>query len=124
MESTSTSSTARSLAASGYLLFHLSRPASAASLSEEFAITRRGIFVRGGFFAADFAREGATRGASPSILRKCGGQGASARPVASSLAATSNNCSTEPREPFLPPPRSPSPSNPFHLVIISQPAPP
>ena len=34
MESTSTSSTARSAATSGYLLFHLSRPASASSLLE------------------------------------------------------------------------------------------
>ena len=37
MESVSTSSTVRNLAASGFLLFHLSRPASAASLSGEFA---------------------------------------------------------------------------------------
>jgi hypothetical protein len=43
----------------------------------------RGIFVRG-FLAADLARDGATRGASPSIFRKWGGQGASARPAASS----------------------------------------
>src|SRR5439155_26965401 len=76
MESTSTSFLARNLATSGYLPFHLSSPASAASLSGEFATTTSGIFVRGGF-AADLAREGATRGASPSILRKCGGQGAS-----------------------------------------------
>ncbi len=81
MESTSTSSTARSAAASGCLLFHLSRPASASSLLGEFATTIRGIFVRGGaFLAADLARDGATRGASPSILRKCGGHGASPNP--------------------------------------------
>ena len=42
---------------------------------------------------ADLAREGATRGASPSILRKCGGQGASPRPAASSLAASSSSFS-------------------------------
>src|SRR5690242_13039182 len=105
MESTSTSFTARSLAASGYLLFHLSRPASAASLSGEFATTKRGIFVRGGFAAAflaeDLARDGATRGASPSILRKCGGQGASPRPSASSLAASSSNRSSEPAAAFI-----------------------
>jgi hypothetical protein len=47
--------------------------------SGEFAITRSGAFVRG-FRAAARAREGATRGASPSIFRKCGGQGASPRP--------------------------------------------
>src|ERR1700686_2243015 len=103
MESTSTSSTARSSAASGYLLFHLSRPASAASLSGEFATTKSGIFVRGDLIVAlpaDLVREGATRGASPSILRKCGGQGASAMPAASSLAASSNNCSSEPAAAF------------------------
>src|ERR1700736_4199577 len=57
MESTSTSSTARSPAASGYLLFHLSRPASAACLSGEFATTRSGIFVRG-LLLLDLARDG------------------------------------------------------------------
>src|SRR5579859_2972832 len=88
MESTSTSSTARSLAASGYLLFHLSRPASAASLSGEFATTTSGILILC-FLTADLMREGATRGASPSIFRKCGGQGASARPAAWSLSASS-----------------------------------
>src|SRR5205809_2656758 len=69
MESISTSSTARSVATSGCLLFHLSRPARAASLSGEFATTRSGALVRC-FFIAERAREGATRGASPSILRK------------------------------------------------------
>ena len=81
------------------LLFHRSRPARAASLSGEFATTISGIFVRG-FFAvassAELAREGATRGASPSILRKCGGQGASPRPAASSFAASSSSFSSEP----------------------------
>ena len=66
IESTKTSSTARCLATSACLLFHLSRPASAASLWGEFATTRSGIFVRG-FFVAALTREGATRGASPSI---------------------------------------------------------
>src|SRR5580765_4447611 len=113
MESTNTSSTANSLATSACLFFHLSRPASAAYLSEEFATTLSGILVRGdfvrAFFPADFAseeaesrelapedlsravlaREGATLGASPSILRKWGGQGASPSPAASSLAASS-----------------------------------
>ena len=100
MESISTSSTARSAATSGCLLFHLSRPARAASLSGEFATTRSGALVRGflaaGLFAPDLAREGATRGASPSILRKCGGQGASPRPAASSSAASSSSFSSEP----------------------------
>src|ERR1700733_8859734 len=90
MESTSTSSTARSAATSGYLPFHLSSPSRAASFLGEFATTIKGIFVRGGaFFAADLARDGATRGASPSILRKCGGQGAAPHPADSSLAANS-----------------------------------
>src|SRR5208337_287490 len=89
--STSTSSTARYPAASGYFPFHRSSPAIAASSLGELAITSSGIFVRGffevdffvpvfsapSFFAPDFAREGATRGCSPSILRKCGGHGAS-----------------------------------------------
>ena len=57
MESTSTSSVARRAAIWEYLLFHLSSPASAAALSGEFAITISGIFTRGGFFAADLARE-------------------------------------------------------------------
>ena len=69
--------------------------ASAASLLGEFATTTRGIFVRGVFFAG-FAREGATRGASPSILRKCGGHGASPRPADSSFSASSSNPSSEP----------------------------
>src|SRR5207249_2568588 len=100
MESISTSSTARSVATSGCLLFHLSRPATAASLSGEFATTRSGALVRGfftvGFFTAERAREGATRGASPSILRKCGGQGASPRPDASSSAASPSSFSCDP----------------------------
>src|ERR1700736_662945 len=77
MESTSTSSTARRLATSACLLFHLSSPASAASLFGEFATTTSGIFVRGVFevdlavdVALALAREGATRCGSPSILRK------------------------------------------------------
>src|SRR5271154_7022995 len=102
IESTSTSSTASRAAAWAYLLFHLSRPASAASLSGEFATTIKGIFVRGAFLAAaDLAREGATRGASPSILRKCGGHGASPRPAASSFAASSSSPSSEPASPFM-----------------------
>src|ERR1043166_5048092 len=95
MESTSTSSADRNPAASLYLIFHRSNPARAAALSGEFATTMSGIFARR-FFAADLAREGATRGASDSILRKCGGQGASARPGASSLAAISSSFSSEP----------------------------
>ena len=101
MESTSTSSAARNPAASAYLLFHLSSPASAAFLSGEFAMTISGIFTRVlltiDFFVADLARDGATRAASPSILRKCGGQGASPRPAASSFAAISKSLSREPR---------------------------
>ena len=52
-----------------------------------------GIFWRGGFLARAErgAREGATRGASPSILRKWGGQGASPRPSFSSRAAISSS---------------------------------
>src|SRR5580693_3681525 len=102
IESTSTSSTAKSAATWAYLLFHLSRPASASSLMGEFATTIKGIFVRGAFFAADLARDGATRGASPSILRKCGGQGASPNPADSSLAAISSNGSSDPAVESMP----------------------
>src|SRR5260221_14542197 len=95
MESTSTSSVARRAAIWEYLLFHLSSPATAAALSVEFAITISGIFTRGGFFADDFARDAATRGPSDSILGKWGGQGASPRPEASSLFASSSNPSSD-----------------------------
>src|SRR4051794_10592759 len=97
MESTSTSSGASNAAASAYFFFHRSSPASAAALSGEFATTISGILMRDFFVvgltaadfpAPDFAREGATLAASPSILRKCGGQGASPIPAASSLAAS------------------------------------
>src|SRR5437016_328649 len=103
MESTRTSSGASNAAASTYLLFHLSRPASAAALSGELATTMSGILTRGFFVVdltaadfADFARDGATLAASPSALRKCGGQGASPRPADSSFAASSSNFSSEP----------------------------
>ena len=76
IESTSTSSTARTLAAAGWRFFHFSRPAKAAFRSGEFATTISGIFVRGVLVVdlasdleADLAREGATRRGSPSILR-------------------------------------------------------
>src|SRR5580704_6125370 len=46
----------------------------------------------------DFALEGWTRLASPSCLAKCGGQGASPRPSASSRAARARSCSSEPGE--------------------------
>src|SRR5262249_36144553 len=75
--------------------FQRSRPARAAALSGELDTTISGILTRG-FWAAFFARDGATRGASESILRKCGGQGASASPAASSLSANSSNLSSEP----------------------------
>jgi hypothetical protein len=68
IESTSTSSIASRAAASGCRVFQRSRPASAASLLGELATTTSGIFARGGF-AAPRARDGETRGASPSILR-------------------------------------------------------
>ena len=45
IESTSTSSTARYLAALGCQCFHRSRPARAASVSDDFAMVRSGIFV-------------------------------------------------------------------------------
>ena len=45
---------------------------------------------------APFAREGATRGASPSPLAKCGGQGASTCPSASWRAASSSRRSRVP----------------------------
>jgi hypothetical protein len=95
MESISTSSTARNPAISTCLLFHRSSPASAAALSGEFATTMSGIFTRN-FFTDDLARDGATRDASSSILRKCGGHGASPRPSALSFSASSSNFSSEP----------------------------
>jgi hypothetical protein len=66
--SISTSSTASRPATSGCLAFQRSRPASAASLLGELATTRSGILARGRF-ALPLARDGATRGPSPSILR-------------------------------------------------------
>src|ERR1700683_4895461 len=102
IESTSTSSKASRLAISACLVFHRSRPARAAALSREFATVIKGIFTRGFFnavfLAADFAREGITRAASPSILRKCGGQGASAIPAASSLSAHSMHFFKQPAD--------------------------
>src|SRR5437868_3905258 len=59
IESTRISSTASSAATSACFFFHRSRPATAASLFGEFATTISGILDR--------ARDGATRGASPSI---------------------------------------------------------
>ena len=102
MESTRTSSMARSFAISGWPSFHLSKPSIADSLLGELAITSSGILARGvlvaDFFTADFARDGATRGASPVILLKWGGHGASARPSFSSLAANSSSRSSDPEE--------------------------
>ena len=92
IESISTSSTARNLEIPACFCFQRSRPASAASLSGELAMTISGIFIRDGFFA----RDGATRETSLFILRKCGGQGASPSPAASSLAARSSNFSSDP----------------------------
>ena len=67
IESTNTSSTARCFAASGYFAFQRSRPASASSFFGEFAMMSNGNF--GVRFYCPFAREGATRGSSSSILR-------------------------------------------------------
>ena len=102
IESTSTSSTARSAAASGYFSFHRSKPRQRSLLVGEFATTISGIFdcrassLLSPLLGRLFAREGATRGASPSILRKCGGHGASPNPAASSSAASSSNASSDP----------------------------
>src|SRR5688500_14544610 len=52
IESTSTSSTAKYFATLRCLCFHLSKPANAASLLGEFAITNNGIRCRAGFFFA------------------------------------------------------------------------
>ena len=98
IESTRMSSSARSAAACACPFFHFSNPSRAAFLSEEFATVISGCFSR----RTDFAREGATRGASPSILRKCGGHGASPMPAASSLAANSNSVSSEPAASSIP----------------------
>src|ERR1700729_3254967 len=96
MESTNTSSAANKTAACGWPIFHLSRPANAASLLGELAITISGALGRGFFVAEAFAREGETRGDSPSALRKCGGQGASPRPADSSLSASASRPSRDP----------------------------
>src|SRR5687768_11444637 len=52
IESTSTSSTAKYFATFRCFCFHLSKPANAASLLGEFAITNNGIRCRAGFFFA------------------------------------------------------------------------
>src|SRR6266404_5532927 len=101
IESISTSSAARNLATSACLLFQLSRPSCAASLSGDFATTTSGIFDRG-LFAVDFAREGATRRGLTLHLAKVRGQRASPRPSASSFAASSSNCSNEPGAESMP----------------------
>src|SRR5579862_139230 len=115
IESTKTSSTANKLATSGCSLFQRSSPASAAFLSGEFATTTSGILVRVVFVfgPTDFAREGATRGASPSILRKCGGHGASGSPAASSLFASSSKPSSDPAASSIPACGSPACSKRF-----------
>src|SRR5438874_9773317 len=63
MESTRTSSGARNSTAPACRAFHRSRPARAATLSGELAITIKGILTRG-VLALDLAREGATLGPS------------------------------------------------------------
>ena len=101
IESTSTSSTARCFAASGCLCL----PALEAG--------ERGILVRrvgdddqrhfrARLLAARFACDGATRGASPSILRKCGGQGASARPPLRHAPQARASASSEPAASSMP----------------------
>jgi len=106
MESTRMSSMARRPATWAYLRFHLSRPSRAASLLGELATTMSGILVR----------DGATRGASPSILRKCGGQGASASPAASSFAARSSRVWREPGAASMSAWGSPRAANRFGIV--------
>ena len=98
--STKISSGASSAATAACFSFHRSRPASAACLSGEFATTISGILIR--FLATDFAREGATLGASLAVFRKCGGQGASPSPAASSSDANSSNRSSEPAASYIP----------------------
>jgi hypothetical protein len=56
IESTSTSSAAKNFTTFRCLRFHLSNPASAASLFGEFAITSSGIRTRGDFFVAERER--------------------------------------------------------------------
>src|ERR1700678_2783600 len=107
IESINTSSTASNAAIEACFDFQRSSPASAASLSGELATTMSGILLRD----ADVAREGATRGPSPSILRKCGGHGASPSPADSSAAANSNNLSSDPGSSFMPACGSPSLAN-------------
>ena len=70
------------------------RPPCPASWRRRSAASSSAAF---GFAMRALARDGATRGASPSILRKCGGHGASPSPAASSRAASSSSASSEPR---------------------------
>ena len=76
-------------------------------MSGELAITISGIVLRrpagfpvpvalAAFALAPFARDGATRFGSPSILRNCIGHGASFSPDASSRAASSSSASSDP----------------------------
>ena len=66
--SRSTSSAARSAATAGWRVFQRSSPASASSFFCDCATTTSGIFCRGAFGVADLLRDGATRGASPSVF--------------------------------------------------------
>jgi len=60
--------------------------------------------------------DGATRRGSLSVLRKCGGQGASPRPAASSCAASSSNFSSEPGAASMPSCGSPISRKRFGIV--------
>jgi hypothetical protein len=117
MESTKTSSGSSNSTIPACLAFQRSRPARAALLSDELATTIKGILIRGGF-GLDLAREGATLGPSDSILRKCGGHGASPRPSASSRAASSSSGSRDPGAPFIPAWGSPISVNRLGMVKI------
>src|SRR5215469_6573386 len=117
MESTRTSSGARNSITLACLAFQRSRPARAVLLSGELATTIKGILIRG-CLGLDFAREGATLGASDSILRKCGGQGASPSPSASSRAASSSNGSRDPGASFTSECGLPTSANRLGMVEI------
>ena len=101
MASTRTSAGSSSAATSGCLSFHRSSPASASSFFFARAISIIGMAVRrrpdgplslpGAAGETAFRFDGWTRGCSPACFSKCGGHGASGRPAASSLAASSSS---------------------------------
>ena len=119
IESTSTSSTARYPGRLGMLaLPSLQTRQSGRLCPANSPPPSSGIFFRGCLERAlrDLEREGATRFPSASVLRKCGGQGASPRPAASSSSASSSSFSSEPAAASISACGSPSSTKRFGTV--------